>query len=99
MNWEQKLMAIQALGDTFLKMREPGNWYVHTTGLEVGGDGMLRGVGGDGSSPERAVEDRWEKILAIGPPLYLVINAYRDNRRQVRWNGYMWLDIPVQTVP
>lgn len=93
MNWEQKLAAIQALGDTSLRMRKPGDWYVSSTRMEIGGDGMLSGEYGNGRTPEEAVEEHWRIYTNLPPGKFIVIGAYTDKRRQVRWNGYMWEDI------
>lgn len=87
MTWEEKLTAIQALGcDTCLKMRAPGNWYVSVKGREFKEGSMLSGGYGNGRTPEEAVEDDWEQCSVA----LVVINAYSDTRRTVRWNGFMW---------
>jgi hypothetical protein len=94
MNWEEKLQALQALGETRLAMRRPGNWYVDQRGVEVGGDGMLAGLYGEGEMPINAVDDHWKKYVTNLPAdKYIVIGAYTDKRRQVRWNGFMWEDV------
>jgi hypothetical protein len=96
MNWEQKLDAIQSLAGSFdvsLKMRGPGNWYVHT-GLEVGGDGMLASVAGNGTTPEEAVNDIWRKYTDdMKPGRFIVVDSMGKARRQVRWNGFTWKDV------
>lgn len=95
MTWEQKLGAFQMLADTHLRMRKTGDWYV-SCGVEVKkspGSCMLVGTYGEGTSPESAVEDHWRKLVDELPDkAYLVIIG--ANRRAVRWNGYMWADIP-----
>lgn len=95
MEWEDLLQALCALDrDTCLRMRKPGDWYV-SHHIEVGGDGCLSGIYGNGASPELAVLDDWAKLVtSLRPDRFLVIDAMRDTRRQVRWNGYMWEDVP-----
>jgi hypothetical protein len=94
MDWEEKLKALRELTDTQLVMRDNGNWYVSAYARETGGDGLLHGSYGEGRSPEEAVNDDWRRLVDQLPiNLYIVINAYGKNRRQVRWNGHMWEDI------
>lgn len=98
MTWEQKLQALQALIgplDTCLGMRHPGNWYVRQRGVEIGGDGMLTGPSVSGQTPEKAVEAYWNRLTELKPNFYIVTNAMSTTeRRQVRWNGFMWEDVP-----
>jgi len=98
MTWQQKLAALQCLGDCSLKMREPGDWYVSQSRVEVGGDGMLAGSYGNGETPVVAVTDHWRVLvdeLPVGK--HLVLGASSDDRRAVRWNGYMWADVQEAT--
>jgi hypothetical protein len=83
MTWEQKLQALQALGDTSLRMRKPGDWYVNTV-ANIKGDGGY----GNGATPEAAVEDHWKKFAESGATV--VVDAYSPSRREYRWNGFMW---------
>ena len=97
LTWEQKLEALQCLGDVCLRMRKPGDWYVSASGREIGGDGCLVGEFGNGTTPEEAVEDEWMRYVTELPlGRYIVLGAFSDNRRHVRWNGFMWQDIPVK---
>jgi hypothetical protein len=99
MTWEQKLEATQALVgcyDVSLRMRKPGDWYVEVTGRYLGGDGLLRGMSGNGTTPEEAVNDDWVKFTAIRDDQYIVLNQGKTTRRHVRWNGYMWQELPVE---
>lgn len=94
MTWEEKFAAIRAIRrDAHLRMREPGNWYV-STGIEIGGDEMLRAVGESGATPEEAVEKTWQLIERLPLNRCIVVGAYTDQRRELRWNGYMWADVP-----
>ena len=92
MTWEQKLAAMQAICDVSLRMRKPGDWYVATSGRDVGGNGMLTGEYGNGETPVAAIEDDWDKLTNLPDGLYIILEAY-GNRRAVRWNDYMWADV------
>ncbi len=92
MTWEQKLQAAQALSECSLKMREPGNWYVSQSGVERKEGGCLSSAGGcNGASPEVAVEEFWNWL--IDHKYTIILGAYTDTRRAVKWNGFMWKDV------
>jgi len=91
MNWQQKLAAIQAFCGPFdvsLMMRKPGDWYV-SSGMGIGGDGLVHGVYGNGSTPEEAVLDHWEQYRDLPPNRYATI-SHGAGQRRGRWNGFMW---------
>lgn len=92
MTWEQKLAALQAITETCLCMRKPGDWYVSATARGVGGDGLNRGAYGNGKTPEEAVHDDWRQIAEFLPFDRYIIVERAGARRQVRWNGFMWAD-------
>lgn len=93
MTWEQKLEALQDIAECSLVMRKPGDWYVSQS-VEIGGNGMLSGVYGNGDSPEVAVFDHWYRLTEnLKPYEYLVVNAYGDDRKQYRWTGYRWSSV------
>jgi len=93
MDWEQKLEAMQALCECSLKMRCPGNWYVETRKREVGGDGLLSSTYGNGSTPQKAVEDDWRRLVEELPPAsYIVLDPHEEPRKTYRWNGYRWAE-------
>lgn len=95
MNWEEKFEAIRSLADgACLKMREPGDWYVCGSGVEVSEGAMLAGRYGNGKTPQEAVEDHWRQWTE-GAPL-LVKDAYsaHNERTEWRWNGYRWAQQP-----
>ena len=96
MTWEQKAAALNAVASISIRIRRPGDWYVHQD-AEIGGDGILSGRWGHGTTPEEAIEDHWQLFADPGPahPKYVVINAYQENRKQLRWNGFMWVDVPL----
>lgn len=99
MTWEEKFAAICALKDADLKMRQPGDWYV-SQGTEVKeriGSGVLVSRFGNGESPIEAIKNHWILLTEEQPLAYIVLNATNNTtRRHVRWNGYMWSDIPME---
>lgn len=105
MNWEQKLNAMIALcgwSAVSLKMREPGNWYVEVIGRNIGGGGFLRGEYGEGRTPQEAVEDDWRRLVDELPEDRVIVVSRRsteETERRVRWNGYMWADVPREKGP
>jgi hypothetical protein len=98
LNYEQKLQALQALGEVTIHMREPGDWYAYLPGAELGGNGMLLGTSGNGATPQVAINDYWEQMTNIKPPYkYIVLAAYNDaKRKHVVWNGFMWKELPIE---
>lgn len=101
MDWEQKFAALQALltfsGDAALHMRKPGNWYVSLPQVDLAVDGMLTSVGETGESPEDAVHATWETLTRAGA--VLALRAMQPNRRNVKWNGFMWVDVELEKRP
>lgn len=94
MNYEQMFAAMGALRllGTALHMRKPGDWYVSFTGVEIKDRSTLQGAGKSGSSPEDAITKTWIALTTLDGDKRIVINALADNRREVRWNGFMWED-------
>jgi len=88
MTWEEKLAALNCLGDATLNMRKPGDWYVCLM-AEIGGDGLLIEGCGNGRTPEAAVENEWTRLTSIPFDRYVRIRG----GRKVRWTGYMWSDV------
>ena len=63
--------------------------------VEIGNGGTLTSVNGRGDAPEKAIDDLWKRLTELSPKEYIVLNAMsRDGRRHVRWNGYMWAELP-----
>ena len=94
MDWQQKAAAIQALAgwqNFALKMRGPENWYVQHSGLEQKEGGLLSDGPQHGKTPEDAVNQCWDWMT--DPEYYLVWSTYRDSRRAVRWDGFMWENV------
>lgn len=90
MNWEQKLDSLNAITETVLKMRKPGDWYVSANRREIKNGGTFSGSYGNGVSPEEAVNDDWNKMTSISPEEEIVIDAM-GNRELFRWNGWRWV--------
>lgn len=90
MTWEQKFAALQALTDTNLRMRKPGDWYVQAFNRELAGDGLLQSIYGNGKSPEEAVENDWLNVTQIPSDRYIRVKG-----KNYRWNGFMWAQVPV----
>lgn len=90
MTWEEKLAACQALAECHLRMRKPGDWYVsHRADVATGC--MLEGRFGNGNDPREAVENHWCELTMLKGDERVVVGAM-DQRREVRWNGFMWQD-------
>ena len=95
MDWQQKAEALNALGEIQIMCRKAGDWWVRHPGVEIGDGHMLTSGHRDGASPVSAIEAHWNRLTdELKPDEFLVINAMNDSRRQVRWNGYMWKDVP-----
>ncbi len=100
MKWEEKLQSIRSLdSEVCLKMWLPGEWGAYTS-IEIGGDGLLHGAFGNGTSPEGAVLGLWNRIVTdLKSGEVLVLYAHSSKRREVRWNGFMWEDLPCSVSP
>lgn len=99
MTWEQKLAAMNALGTVALHMRKPGDWYTTQSRVDVGDGYTLTSIMGSGATPEAAVEDRWRATTEIQAAQFIAINAGHADRKHVRWNGFMWEDVPREKAP
>ncbi len=95
MDWNDQYDALAGLGaDICLRKDARGLWYLALRGVEIGGDGFLSSVGVHASTPESAVEKTWAQVTTANGG-YVVLNAMSEGRRHVRWNGFMWTDLPV----
>ena len=100
MGWEETFEAIKAIGDASLRMRKPGDWYVSQSGVEVKVGPVLEGRYGNGQTPQAAVLDHWKKLTSIDlAKEVVVLDAMRDTRRHVWWNGYRWVEVPLAAEP
>jgi hypothetical protein len=99
MDWQQKAAVLNAIAQIKICMRRPQDWYIDQS-VEVGGDGLLSGLYGNGTTPQAALEDHWRVLVdELKPGFYLVIQAFSpDKCRHVRWNGFMWEDLPISRV-
>lgn len=88
MTWEQKLEALQALGQISLEMSRPGDWYLSYTFERKEGDLLSSECVSNAKTPEEAVNQCWE--WATDENFYIVIDAHRETREAVAWNGYRW---------
>ena len=89
MTYEQKFFAIKSLDrDAAIMIRRPGDWYVFLRNTERKEGGCLSSGCGSGATPEDAVDVMWE--WATDPKHHLVVNAMSDDRKEYRWNGFMW---------
>lgn len=93
-DWQQRFAALKALGSASLEMRKPGDWYVHLSGAEIKRGAILySGLTRSkiASCPAEAVDQAFEEFASQ----VVVIHAMdRARRRLVRWNGFMWEDVP-----
>lgn len=97
LTWEQKLQAIASLHGILdkpsLMMNEPGNWYIYLPALDIKKGCMLTSPCNRGNTPEDAVNSAWDNLTKLKDDEYLVVNAFRDSRKAVKWNGFMWQEI------
>lgn len=96
MDWQYKAAALEALAEISIKFRKPGDWYVSQDNVEIKDSRCLVGTFGNGATPQAAIEDHWKQLVYDIGAKYLVINPALTKRRAVRWNGFMWMDVPEQ---
>ena len=91
MNYEQKALALSALGwsDFEVKIRAAGDWYATCAG-EIRSGHVLKSLMGGGATPEDAIEDLWKQATTIPAGEYIVTRAFENGRAAFRWNGFMW---------
>lgn len=93
MDFTQKSRAIKALADVLEVRFHDMGWAATAGNVEVRDNGLLMGVTGRGRTPETAVDELFERLTNVPAGQYLVVNAYSDQRRAVRWNGFMWAQV------
>lgn len=99
MTWEQKFIALKALSpEMHLTTTLDREWVCAGKGLEESSDHspVLAGVTGFGKTPEQAVENMWLRVEQQPADSYFVLGAFRENRRHVKWNGFMWVEVPIR---
>ena len=80
--------------DPSIRLDVHGDWYVSSK-LHIGGDGMIGTVGGlHAPDPETAVAHFWEAVCDVPPGRWLTVDPMSETRRRIRWNGFMWEDVP-----
>ncbi len=90
MDWQQKFIALKAIDpDIALLCRSYGSWYLHFS-PEIGKPSVLESPTQSGKDPSAAVEEAWDQYSRADR---VVLNSYKENRREVRWNGFMWEDV------
>lgn len=95
MTYEQKLEALNSLaGMGRLVMREPGDWCCSHQ-VDIKDRYVLIGGCGNGATPEAAVLDQWERLTTRLEPHQHIVTRSPTHRR-VRWNGFMWADVPAE---
>ena len=94
MDWQHKAAALNALSGISIRTRGPDDWYV-SQATEIGGNGLLEGSYGNGADPYAAIIDHWRVLVEDLPPgRFIVTRAMGEDRKQSRWNGYMWEEVP-----
>lgn len=100
MDWQQKAEALSGLTDLAICFREKRDrigghepWYVLQK-IDIKDGSCLHGAYGNGATPQEAIEDHWKRLVDELPPDKYLIARWADKRRAVRWNGFMWQDVP-----
>lgn len=69
-------------------------WYVRLSRVEISSGAVLKGICGDGVTPQDAISSAWRAMTAgLAPIEYLVVNAMSPDRRAHRWNGSRWVTV------
>lgn len=102
MTTEQMVRALQALGEVGLSMTDPSvadpaRWCCHVRGVEIADGSFLTSSSGFGATPEAAIIAQWETLTRLPANKWVAVGGYSDQRRNLRWNGYMWADVPLPT--
>jgi hypothetical protein len=87
---EQIVTALDALGEDLVVHCNGERAWVAFRGVEIANGTALEGVMGRGQTINAAIQDLWDKIRSLPADRWLVLGAHSDNRRAVRWNGFMW---------
>lgn len=92
MTWEEKLNALQHLASHFLKMRRPGDWYIHAS-LGIKKDCLLCCEYGQGKTPQEAVDNHWDIYTNLGEGQTIVVDSYKASRKEYVWDNFMWKQV------
>lgn len=90
MNTTQKALALNALGGFSIKIRSSGDWYASVS-AEIKRGVFLESPAVSEATPNKAVDSLFKIYTDLG--VHVVLNAYGKDRREVRWNGFMWEDM------
>lgn len=100
MDWQQKAEALACLAELAVCFREkqwriggPEPWYIQQS-IDIRDGGCLHGAYGNGYTPQEAIENHWRRLVDELPPDKYLVVRNGDKRRAVRWNGFMWQDVP-----
>lgn len=88
----EKWFALDALSPVSVKIRSPDDFYVDQD-VSISGGNLITTIimCGEGRTPEEAIEHHWViHVQDLQSNRYLLTG---DGRR-VRWNGFMWNDVP-----
>ena len=69
------------------------SWFVDLGRVEIGNGGTLTGVCGFSQTPDGAIRKAWDELTKLKPNEYVVVRAYTDKRKELRWTGYMWKEL------
>ena len=94
MDTQQKAETLNALAEISIKLDGNNYWYARNNTHLLDGI-FLEALSGRGSTPEAAIDDLWERTVALPKPNQtIILNPHHpDFRRSVKWNGFMWDDV------
>jgi hypothetical protein len=95
MTLRQTVKALRGLSDLYIERTDGyvAEWFVgFKPGVEIGGDGgALMSVGAHGHTRQEAILRLWRNVTSEVPTRkHLVVDAFGNNRREVKWNGFVW---------
>lgn len=102
MVYQQMAEALAGLCELSIKYREAQWRLAHAEPWYVSQDIMVKkvgastvvGTGGNGDTPEHAIIDHWRTLVDdLAHDEYLIVGS-GEQRRAVKWNGFMWADYP-----
>ncbi len=91
MTTDQKMLAMVALDYRTSVMLSPytKKWYVSCR-AEVKEGSIVSSPLYHSTTAEQSIRETWEEYSKA---LCVVVNVMKKNRREVRWNGFMWDDV------
>lgn len=89
LTWDDRMYAMQQLGEVYLFMEAAFDWRVrHDSVTMIDGEDQLTPEG-CGTNPYSAVDSHWQQLTRPGVLIY----AWAP-RRVVMWEGFQWMDLP-----